>query len=163
MNGGEDSDKEEDGKIRSVEFNTEMQAGGQTQANVRETSEQVESKPSVYPSAISEQNDWPGLDPAFLHEKTKLDPDIGFSLVFQELCRLLEIRKTRTSIRNPKCNGQVERFNRTLLNMVKLYLKGEQDNWVQVGKDQEKAQSEIDSHSKNRGGKNQTNNQALIQ
>ena len=33
---------------------------------------------------------------------------------------------------------------------------------LQVGKDQEKAQSEKDSHSKNRGGKNQTNNQALI-
>ena len=33
---------------------------------------------------------------------------------------------------------------------------------VQVGKDQEKAQSERDSHSKNQGGKNQTNNQALI-
>ena len=33
---------------------------------------------------------------------------------------------------------------------------------VQVGKDQEKAQSEKDSHSKNRGGKNQTNNQVYI-
>ena len=33
---------------------------------------------------------------------------------------------------------------------------------VQVGKDQEKTQSEKDSHSKNRGGKNQTNNQVLI-
>ena len=33
---------------------------------------------------------------------------------------------------------------------------------VQVGKDQEKAQSERDSHSKNRGGKKPTNNQALI-
>ena len=33
---------------------------------------------------------------------------------------------------------------------------------VQVGKDQEKAQSEKDPHSKNRGGKKQTNNQALI-
>ena len=32
----------------------------------------------------------------------------------------------------------------------------------QVGKDQEKAQSEKDSHSKNRGGKKQTNNQVLI-
>ena len=32
----------------------------------------------------------------------------------------------------------------------------------QVGKDQEKAQSEKDSHSKNRGGKTQTNNQVLI-
>ena len=35
---------------------------------------------------------------------------------------------------------------------------------VQVRKDQEKAQSEKDSHSKNQGGKkkNKTNNQALI-
>ena len=33
---------------------------------------------------------------------------------------------------------------------------------VQVGKDQEKAQSEKDSHSKNRGGKKETNNQVLI-
>ena len=39
---------------------------------------------------------------------------------------------------------------------IELYKK------VQVGKDQEKEQSERDSHSKNRGGKNQTNNQALI-
>ena len=35
------------------------------------------------------------------------------------------------------------------------------DKMVQVGKDQEKAQSEKDSHSKNRGGK-KTNNQVLI-
>ena len=35
---------------------------------------------------------------------------------------------------------------------------------VQVGNDQEKAQSEKDSHSKNRGGKkNQTNNKVLRQ
>ena len=31
-----------------------------------------------------------------------------------------------------------------------------------IGKDQEKAQSEKDSHSKNRGGKKQTINQVLI-
>ena len=33
---------------------------------------------------------------------------------------------------------------------------------VQVGKDQEKAQSEKDSHSKIEVGKNQTNSQVLI-
>ena len=33
---------------------------------------------------------------------------------------------------------------------------------VQKGNDQEKAQSEKESHSKNRGGKNQINNQVLI-
>ena len=35
-------------------------------------------------------------------------------------------------------------------------------NKVQVGKDQEKAQSEKDSNSKNRGGEKQTNNQVRI-
>jgi transposase InsO family protein len=35
------------------------------------------------------------------------------SEVFQELCELLEIRKTRTSPKNPKGNGQIKRFNRT--------------------------------------------------
>ena len=51
------------------------------------------------------------------------------SRVFKELCRLLEVRKTRTSPRNPRGNGQVERFNRTLLKMVKSYLCGEQRDW----------------------------------
>jgi hypothetical protein len=30
---------------------------------------------------------------------------------------------------NPKANGQIERFNRTLLAMIKSYLRGEQTNW----------------------------------
>ena len=51
------------------------------------------------------------------------------SKVFAELCQLLEIWKTRTSPGNPRCNGQVECFNRTLLKMIKAYLKGEQRNW----------------------------------
>ena len=49
--------------------------------------------------------------------------------IFQELCKIFEIRKTRTSPRNPKCNGHVERFNRTLIGMIKSYLRGEQTNW----------------------------------
>lgn len=51
------------------------------------------------------------------------------SHIFAELCRLLEIRKTRTSAGNPRCNGQTERFNRTLLRMIKAYLKGQQRDW----------------------------------
>ncbi|CAC5369428.1 unnamed protein product [Mytilus coruscus] len=47
----------------------------------------------------------------------------------KELCSLLEIRKTRTCPRNPKCNGQVERFNRSLISMVKSYINGEQTEW----------------------------------
>ncbi|CAG2200977.1 unnamed protein product [Mytilus edulis] len=49
--------------------------------------------------------------------------------IFQELCSILDIRTTRTSPRNPKYNGQVERFNRTLVFMIKSYLRGEQTNW----------------------------------
>ncbi|CAC5410262.1 unnamed protein product [Mytilus coruscus] len=47
----------------------------------------------------------------------------------KELCKILEIRKTRTSPRNPKCNGQTERFNRSIISMIKSYLRGEQTNW----------------------------------
>ena len=50
------------------------------------------------------------------------------SKIFAELCKLLEIHKTRTSPGNPRCNGQAECFNRTLLKMIKAYLKGEQRN-----------------------------------
>ncbi len=53
------------------------------------------------------------------------------SHLFRELCRLLEVRKTRTSVCNPRCNGQAERFNRTLMRMVKAYLKGGKTEWDQ--------------------------------
>ena len=33
------------------------------------------------------------------------------SNLVKELCQLLEIRKTGTTVRNPKCKGQTERFN----------------------------------------------------
>ncbi len=51
------------------------------------------------------------------------------SHLFAELCQLLEIRKTRTSPGNPHGNSQAERFNKTMLRMVKSYLRGEQRNW----------------------------------
>ena len=53
------------------------------------------------------------------------------SRVFKDLCRMLEIKKVRTSPKNPKCNGQTERFNRTLVRMIKAYLCEEQDDWDQ--------------------------------
>ena len=46
--------------------------------------------------------------------------------------------------------------------------KGHRGTWesnekeVQVGNDQEKAQTEKNSHTKNRGGKKQTNNKVFI-
>lgn len=51
------------------------------------------------------------------------------SKVFKELCRMLEIKKTRTSSKNPRCNGVCEKYNATLIKMIKAYLCGEQENW----------------------------------
>ena len=51
------------------------------------------------------------------------------SKVFAELCKLLEIKKTRASPRNPKCNGMPERFNKTMIRMIRAYLKGQQTDW----------------------------------
>ena len=51
------------------------------------------------------------------------------SKIFKELCDMLEIRKTRSSPFNPHCNGQVERFNKTLIRMIKAYLVDEGKDW----------------------------------
>jgi transposase InsO family protein len=51
------------------------------------------------------------------------------SYIFRQLCQLMGIRKTRTSVRNPKGNGCIERSHRTLLQMIRAYLKGEQSEW----------------------------------
>ena len=51
------------------------------------------------------------------------------SKIFKEMYRMLKTRKSRTSTRNLKGNGQSERFNRTLIRMIKAYLCGEQSNW----------------------------------
>ena len=40
------------------------------------------------------------------------------STVMKEVCRLLDIGKTRTTPYNPKSDGMVERFNRTLVDMI---------------------------------------------
>ena len=52
------------------------------------------------------------------------------SAIFSELCHLLEIQKTRVTPGHLHCNGQVEQFNRTLVRMIKSYLKGQQHNWA---------------------------------
>ena len=38
--------------------------------------------------------------------------------IFQEMCTYLHIEKTRTTSLRPQANGSVERFNRTLINML---------------------------------------------
>ena len=51
------------------------------------------------------------------------------SQLFQEVCALLGIEKTRTSAFRPQSDGQVERMNRTLKDMLYHYLSDKQDDW----------------------------------
>ena len=50
------------------------------------------------------------------------------SQLFQAICKLLGIHKTRTTAYRPSANGQVERYNRTLMDAVRCYVKKD-INW----------------------------------
>ena len=51
------------------------------------------------------------------------------SQLFQELCEMLGIRKTRTTAFHPKSDGMVERFNKTLATMLSAYVSDHQHDW----------------------------------
>ena len=51
------------------------------------------------------------------------------SNLFQEVCVLLDIDKTRTTSLRPQANGMVERFNRTLISMLSMYCNDNQKEW----------------------------------
>ncbi|KAL9964889.1 hypothetical protein ACROYT_G028596 [Oculina patagonica] len=51
------------------------------------------------------------------------------SKVMAEVCKLLDIEKTRTTPLHPQSDGQVERYNRTLIEMLRGKLKESQDDW----------------------------------
>ena len=49
--------------------------------------------------------------------------------LFQEVCCLLEITKTRTTAYHPSSNGLVERCNGTLVSMIRSYLEDSDKDW----------------------------------
>lgn len=53
------------------------------------------------------------------------------SQLIAEVCKLLHIKKTRTTPYHPQCDGMVERFNRTLLNMLATHCKDQPWDWEQ--------------------------------
>ena len=51
------------------------------------------------------------------------------SQIYQEVCRMWDIKKTRTSPYTAWSNGQVERINATVKTMVKHYVDSAQNTW----------------------------------
>jgi hypothetical protein len=51
------------------------------------------------------------------------------SMLFKEVCALLDIEKTRTTPYHPQCDGLVERMNRTLEAMLSMFISPGQNDW----------------------------------
>ena len=51
------------------------------------------------------------------------------SELMKEICKILNIRKTRTTPYHPQCDGLVERFNRTLLDMLATTVRNHPYAW----------------------------------
>ena len=51
------------------------------------------------------------------------------SHLFQQVCKLLEVDKTRTTPYMPKSDGLVERFNRTLQHMLATFVNENRNDW----------------------------------
>eukprot|EP00731_Ephydatia_muelleri_P004061 Em0002g237a len=49
--------------------------------------------------------------------------------VIKGICELLQVRKTRTTPYHPQSDGMVERFNRTLLNLLSLSVSENERDW----------------------------------
>ena len=51
------------------------------------------------------------------------------STLFAEVCKILEVTKTRSTPYHPSANGLVERFNRTLAAMIRSYVGSSDSDW----------------------------------
>ena len=51
------------------------------------------------------------------------------SSLFTNMCKLLQIHKSRTTSYRPSANGQVERFNRTLMDSIRCFVGKTRNQW----------------------------------
>ena len=64
--------------------------------------------------------------PLFIHT----DQGASFeSKLFQEICQIMGIKKTRTTKARPQSDGMIERANRTILNMLAAFVSEHQRDW----------------------------------
>ena len=54
------------------------------------------------------------------------------SALLKEICKILNIAKTRTTAHHPQCDGLVERFNRTLLSMLSTTVADHAFDWEEA-------------------------------
>ena len=54
------------------------------------------------------------------------------SQLFKDMCKLLGVEKTRTTGLHPQSDGLVERYNRTLLTMLTMYVQDDQQTWDEI-------------------------------
>ena len=54
------------------------------------------------------------------------------SELFKEMCKLLQIEKTRTTAYHPKSDGMVEMFNRTLASMISMFVDENHSDWDEL-------------------------------
>ena len=52
--------------------------------------------------------------------------------VYQEMCKLLSIKKTRTAPYHPESDGMVERYNKTLAKLLSAFVNEEHTDWDQL-------------------------------
>ena len=69
---------------------------------------------------------------SYLEMKQELQSDQGKEFearLFQELCDLLDVTRSKTTANNPRSGGLVERFNRMLCNMLHPFTEEYPDSW----------------------------------
>lgn len=64
--------------------------------------------------------------PSELHSDQGKNVD---GVLIRKLCDLLQIAKTRTTAYHPQSNGQVERYNRLVLQAIRCYINNKQSEW----------------------------------
>ena len=73
--------------------------------------------------------------------------------IFTIVDKRIKFYSQNTNLLPPKPKSSIRHLKQGIQEFHRKYVLVPADKKVQVGKDQEKAQSERDSHSKNRGGK----------
>lgn len=51
------------------------------------------------------------------------------SQLFREMCKVLQINKTRTTSYHPQSDGMIERLNRTIKDILSKYISVNQTDW----------------------------------